>query len=149
MPTAPSAVAKCEYLTKQQVVAQEAAWKKVKRTLLAKLGPQALKSVEATKARGAEIFKEMDTDGSGFIDSNELKTAFGVVGVELTSKELKDMMNETDRDGDCKISSAEFENCKLRPTTMPHHWRRAKTPLPPCLSSASLPRSLPHLPPLM
>ena len=101
------------WATNKQIAAQEAAWKRARKSLMAKLGPEATKSAEATKARAAEIFKEMDADSNGSIDSQELKAAFGAVGVELTSKELKAMMHEADRDGDGQIDADEFENRKL------------------------------------
>jgi hypothetical protein len=100
------------WATNKQIAAQDAAWKKARKSLMVKLGPEAVKSAEATKARGAEIFKEMDADGNGSIDASELKSAFAAVGVELTQKEVKSMMHEADRDGDGQIDAEEFENCE-------------------------------------
>lgn len=129
------------WATNKQIAAQEAAWKKARKSLMAKLGPEAVKSAELTKSRGAEIFKEMDADGNGSIDASELKAAFAAIGVELTQKELKSMMNEADRDGDGFIDAEEFENCELRlvPQDITHF---------PCLRAlremhaASLPQAL-------
>ena len=133
------------WATNKQIAAQEAAWKKARKSLMTKLGPEAVKSAEATKARGAEIFKEMDADGNGSIDASELKAAFNAVGVELTPKELKSMMHEADRDGDGFIDAEEFENCELlvlhecvrppflpAPPLRPYRWfLTLSLPLPP------------------
>ena len=41
----------------------------------------------------------MDADSNGSIDQAELKAAFMAVGVNLTAKEVKNMLNEADEDG--------------------------------------------------
>ena len=85
--------------TVDQVRRQEKAWKKARSSLMEKLGTEATQSEDATKKRGEEIFREMDTDGNGSIDMSELKSAFSKVGVTLSTKEVKMMMTEADEDG--------------------------------------------------
>ena len=47
---------------------------------------------EETEAR--EMFKSMDKDGNGFIDTNELKTSFASLGVPLSDDDVRVMMEE-------------------------------------------------------
>jgi len=41
-----------------------------------------------------EMFNAIDTDHSGFIDVNELKTTFSNLGVPLTNSDIRDMLKE-------------------------------------------------------
>jgi len=58
-------------------------------------------------------FDAVDTDGSGAIDEEELKAAFGSgndLGFSLPSDmDIKDLMNEIDADGNGEIELEEFE----------------------------------------
>lgn len=88
------------WATNEQVRRQNQAWKKARSSLMTKLGDAAVQGgAEGIKARSAEIFKEMDADSNGSIDQGELKSAFMAVGVDLTAKEVKNMLNEADEDG--------------------------------------------------
>lgn len=46
-----------------------------------------------------KFFKEMDADGNGQIDHGELKNSFASLGLQLTKKEVNDMIQEADGDG--------------------------------------------------
>nr|AAZ15803.1 centrin 1 [Blastocladiella emersonii] len=55
-----------------------------------------------------EAFDLFDTDGSGSIDSKELKVAMRALGFEPKKEEIKKMINEIDRDGSGSIDFNEF-----------------------------------------
>ena len=135
------------WATNGQIAAQEAAWKKARKSLIAKLGPENIKTAEGTKNRAAEVFKEMDKDSNGSIDPDELKEAFAAVGVELTKKEVAAMMREADADGDGQIDAMEFENRAPTPFCVrpfppldgvPSPSLADVPPLPPCPLRVSL-----------
>ena len=57
----------------------------------------------------AEQFKEFDKDGSGALSPQELKMALREVqGVDFNEKELKEIINRIDADGDGEINYGEF-----------------------------------------
>ncbi|OMJ83349.1 hypothetical protein SteCoe_15751 [Stentor coeruleus] len=56
-----------------------------------------------------EAFDLFDTDGSGSIDSKELKVAMRALGFEPRKEEVKRMINEMDKDGSGTIEYGEFE----------------------------------------
>ena len=47
------------WATQSQIQKQEKAWKRARTALMVKLGEEAIKSVEATKKRAAEIFLDV------------------------------------------------------------------------------------------
>lgn len=59
-----------------------------------------------------EVFKEIDSDGSGFIDANELKDALDRVGLKLPSWQVRQMIQDFDTGDKAhrnKLSVDEFE----------------------------------------
>lgn len=57
-----------------------------------------------------EAFDLFDTDGSGSIDSKELKVAMRALGFEPRKEEVKRMIAEMDKDGSGTIEYNEFED---------------------------------------
>ena len=55
------------------------------------------------------LFKEVDADGSGYVEKNELAGALMRVGVNPTNQEIDEYISRFDKDGDGKISYPEFE----------------------------------------
>ena len=79
--------------------ATEAAWKKARQSFVEKIGLDSLDDTAKVDRRAREMFKEMDADGNGKIDSVELKGAFAKMGCNLTKSEVDRMMEEADEDG--------------------------------------------------
>ncbi|XP_049412366.1 probable calcium-binding protein CML16 [Solanum stenotomum] len=57
-----------------------------------------------------EVFRSFDRDGNGYITAAELAGSMAKMGCPLTYKELSDMMQEADTNGDGVISFNEFAN---------------------------------------
>jgi Ca2+-binding EF-hand superfamily protein len=55
-----------------------------------------------------EAFDLFDTDGSGTIDSKELKVAMRALGFEPKKEEIKKMIADIDKDGSGTIDFNEF-----------------------------------------
>lgn len=78
-----------------------------KKTTLAK--PK--KRTELTEEQKQEIkeaFDLFDTDGSGTIDSKELKVAMRALGFEPKKEEIRKMISDVDKDGSGVIDFPEF-----------------------------------------
>ncbi len=78
-----------------------------KKTTLAK--PK--KRTELTEEQRQEIkeaFDLFDTDGSGTIDSKELKVAMRALGFEPKKEEIRKMISDVDKDGSGVIDFPEF-----------------------------------------
>jgi len=60
-----------------------------------------------TEAELKAAFQVFDRDGSGTINTEELKEVMKSIGESLTDEEIEDMMKEADKDGngtiDCKM----------------------------------------------
>merc|ERR1712188_236715 len=56
-----------------------------------------------------EAFELFDTDGSGSIDANELKTAMRALGFAPKKEEITKMLNDLDVDGNGTVEYPEFE----------------------------------------
>merc|ERR1711971_306095 len=96
------------WASRNQIKRQAVAWKRSRRKLIEKLGDEVLRSSEALERRATTFFNSMDTNGDGSIDHSELKAATAEAGIELTDKEVVDMINEADQDGDELIDLDEF-----------------------------------------
>ena len=56
----------------------------------------------------ASLFREMDADGSGFLDQDEVTELSKTLGKKLTGKELANAMQSMDSNNDNRISFDEF-----------------------------------------
>merc|ERR1711907_448200 len=56
-----------------------------------------------------EAFDLFDTDGSGSIDANELKTAMRALGFAPKKEEISKMLSDLDTDGNGTVEYEEFE----------------------------------------
>jgi len=55
-----------------------------------------------------KVFELFDKDGSGNIDSNELKDAMRALGIYVNKDQLKKQMEKADKDGSGSIEKMEF-----------------------------------------
>jgi len=130
-PAARGAVGEMPVRTKEgwksryQIEKQDKAWKKARKTLVNMIGQDNLKNSQLIKERAMTIFKDMDADQNGKIDTDELKAAMAKLGVELKASEVKDMMTEADEDGDEHIDPDEFVNLCL--AEVERYLRRSST----------------------
>ena len=67
---------------------------------------QSFSREEVSELRG--VFNEVDTDGSGTINQQELQAMLGSAGQTYSDQELMDLMNEVDEDESGDISFDEF-----------------------------------------
>merc|ERR1711939_864074 len=75
------------------------------------MGPGNMAKHGLTEDQVAEIkeaFDLFDTDGSGSIDTNELKVAMKALGMDAKSDEIRKLINDIDSDGDGTIDFDEF-----------------------------------------
>ncbi len=56
----------------------------------------------------SKAFQSFDRDGDGFLDAKDLLKIMTELGEKLTTKDLEEMIQEADLDGDGKISFKEF-----------------------------------------
>lgn len=65
-----------------------------------------------------QLFAEIDVDGSGYIELDELQTALDIVGVKLAGWECRDLITKIHSSGDVnqdgKLSMDEFKNLYIR-----------------------------------
>ena len=71
------------------------------------------------KRKCYELFCEIDVDGSGQIDQDELQTAFEQLNIELTAEETRSFMDEFDEDQSGEIGFDEFSE-------LPSHCTKVK-----------------------
>ena len=50
----------------------------------------------------------MDQDGSGHLSPDEIKAGFANLNISISDSELSEAINNSDKDGDGKISYKEF-----------------------------------------
>eukprot|EP00960_Hanusia_phi_P070707 767372-Hanusia_phi.AAC.1 len=87
----------------QQVISKQ---KQVMRdAILGKLG---VLDSSSMKRRVKELFNEIDSDGSGLIESEELEIAFERLGIHLGSNEISEFVKDFDEDGSGTIDFEEF-----------------------------------------
>ena len=55
------------------------------------------------------VFKAVDTDGSGFLDADELKVAFEKAGLACIDTQIKQSIKALDTNNDGKIDLEEFK----------------------------------------
>lgn len=60
------------------------------------------------------VFREVDINGDGEIDKEELRTLFGKLDCHVSESELDDVMKELDQNNDGKISEQEFTAWYIR-----------------------------------
>ena len=96
------------WATNGQITRQDKAWAKARSTMMAKLG-DSINDAQELDRKSKQIFDEMDTDGDKNIDPAELKAAMGKAGINLTKKEVQEMIAEADADGDELIDLGEFQ----------------------------------------
>jgi Ca2+-binding EF-hand superfamily protein len=65
---------------------------------------------KSCKQRVQDLFAEFDTDKSGYIDREEMQTAFDRMGVRLTEREVDNLMSMADEDGTGEIDVLEFSD---------------------------------------
>ena len=56
-----------------------------------------------------QVFKRYDTDGSGYLDADELRLALRSAGVDAAPADCKQLIKDTDTDGDGTIDFKEFK----------------------------------------
>jgi Ca2+-binding EF-hand superfamily protein len=57
-----------------------------------------------------KVFHLFDKDGSGNIDSNELKDAMTALGIYCNKEQLRKFMDKADKDGSGTIEDKEFQS---------------------------------------
>ena len=66
------------------------------------LVPMTVKArADMTRRKVKDIFRAIDSDGSGEIDISEFGDVMVLMGKELDETDLRDMFNEIDEDGVC------------------------------------------------
>ncbi len=84
-------------------------WEKVLQTMASSMNPEG-GGLEAgmTNEQIDRIFKTIDTDCSGTIDADELKTALDDMGMKLTEQNVASMLKVVDENGDGVVDILEF-----------------------------------------
>lgn len=97
----------------------------------------AVEGVDAARKEIREAFDLFDADGSGQLDTKELKVAMGALGLEPGGADLKKMVAQVDTDGDSKVDFEEFVRFVQEFAAM--QVRRCATPLgsPSCVCRGS------------
>lgn len=72
------------------------------------------------------VFDQIDADGSGEIDADELKEALEKMGIKLTKKNVVTMIGVVDENGDGVVDREEFHTLVAMATLRAEHKRQAK-----------------------
>jgi Ca2+-binding EF-hand superfamily protein len=67
------------------------------------LNAEGMSTLELTR-----VFKEIDTDGSGYVDAGELQAALQKKGLSLSAEQVSVLMKSADENSDGKLSQAEW-----------------------------------------
>lgn len=63
---------------------------------------------EIRQARAETMFRQLDSDGSGSLDREELQALARTLGTTLSDREISEAMAEVDKDGDGSVDLSEF-----------------------------------------
>jgi len=66
-----------------------------------------------SEAEIKQCFDQFDADGSGAIDSGEIKKVCEALGVDASQAEVDALIKEADTDGDGKIQYSEFKKAVM------------------------------------
>ncbi|KAK0057404.1 calmodulin-related protein 97A [Biomphalaria pfeifferi] len=69
---------------------------------------------EVTRAELEQAFKDIDKDGSGKLDKNEIRLLCQQQGLDISEEQLNEVVKEADDNNDGKISFEEFENAFVK-----------------------------------
>ena len=67
------------------------------------LNAEGMSTLELTK-----VFRDIDVDGSGYVDAKELQAALQKKGLSLSSEQVDVLMKSADENSDGKLSQAEW-----------------------------------------
>merc|ERR1711964_709985 len=67
-----------------------------------------LKDPTALREFSDSAFDELDADGSGFLEPDEIKQVLQQFGANPSDENMKDVMTDLDKNGDGKIDKSEF-----------------------------------------
>lgn len=87
-------------------------------------GPTALANL--TPDQIDSVFNQIDADGSGEIDADELKEALDKMGIKLTKKNVVTMIGVVDENGDGVVDREEFHTLVAMATLRAAHKQQAK-----------------------
>jgi len=76
---------------------------------------------EATRLKNAQLFNEIDTSGDGQIGPAELGVAVKRFNVHISGKELTDLFESMDEDGNGRLDLPEFVDGLATNMVLPHH----------------------------
>ena len=65
-------------------------------------------TADSKEAEIREVFHHFDEDDNGYISGEELRHIMTSLGERMTDEEVKELIQETDTDGDGRISYEEF-----------------------------------------
>ena len=79
-----------------------------------------------TRTQIDQVFDEIDADGSGEIDADELKLALEKMGIKLTKKNVETMIRVVDDNGDGVVDRSEFRTLVSMATLRAEHKKEKK-----------------------
>lgn len=102
-------------------------WQGVLESMAASMTESGDKSLGAmTHSQIDHVFDEIDDDGSGTIDANELMQALNKMGMKLTRQNVEAMMRVVDDNGDGDIDREEFHTLVRMSTLRAEHKREKR-----------------------